>query len=88
MTVHSSSDTGLANMRCMARTAWHMLESDLIITSTYDLYWSIYIYICGGGSLNIRSTVLEVPIIRTIIFGGPYSGPLFWETTMYVYTHL
>ena len=31
---------------------------------------------------KIRGTLLGVPIIRMIIFWGPYWGPLFWESTI------
>ena len=35
------------------------------------------------GFPRIRSTILGVPKMRTIVFWGPYWGPLFWETTVY-----
>ena len=34
------------------------------------------------GFPKIRGTILGVPIIRTIVFGGLYWVPLFWETTI------
>ena len=36
------------------------------------------------GFPKIRSTILGVPIIRTIVFWGLYWGPLIWETTSLV----
>ena len=49
---------------------------------------------CGGnrrtsdlrnmwGFPRIRGTIMGVPIIRIIVFGGLYWGPLFWETPMF-----
>ena len=32
--------------------------------------------------LKIRGNFLGVPILRLIVFGGLYWGPLFWETTI------
>ena len=34
------------------------------------------------GFPKIRGTILGVPIIRTIVFGGLYWVPLFWEITI------
>ena len=39
----------------------------------------------GPGFPKIRSSIMGVPIIRIIVFGGLYWGPLFWETPIYIY---
>ena len=35
------------------------------------------------GVPKIRGTFLGVPIIRTVVFGGLYWGPLFWQSTIF-----
>ena len=42
----------------------------------------IYIYI-----YKVRGTLLEVLVIRIIVFLGLFWVPLFWETTIYVNTY-
>ena len=46
--------------------------------------WSIGIVGSIWGFPKIRGTILGVPIIRTIVFGGLYWVPLFWESTIFV----
>ena len=35
----------------------------------------------GGGCLNIRSAIWQVPMIRIKVFGDLHLGPRFMETT-------
>ena len=32
-------------------------------------------------------SILEVPIIRSIVFWGPFWGPLFWEATTWPFVN-
>ena len=36
----------------------------------------------------IMCTLLGVPIIRTIVVGGLYWGPLIWEVTIHTYIYI
>ena len=47
----------------------------------------IYIYIYGDFP-KLWVPLLGVPIMRTIVFWGLYWGPLFWETTIYIYMYI
>ena len=50
-----------------------------------SVYARLGVYSRDGGIWGfpkIRGTFLGVPIIRTVVFGGLYWGPLFWESTI------
>ena len=51
----------------------------------------MYIHVSIWGFPKIRGTFLGVPIIRTLVFWGPYWGPLIlgnYHIYIYVYTVL
>ena len=58
-----------------------------LITRKHPLHNLLEVPLIYMGFPKIRGTFLGVHIIRAIVYLGLYWGPLFWETTIYLYSY-